>query len=302
MMTAAERPDQVALRSPDDAVLADLRAARCAGSPPPRRILHDLGLRKGDALGLMMLNRPEFHVVDAAAMLLGATPFSLYNTSPAEQIAFVMGDAGNRLVVAEPRFADVVREAAGDGVRVVELDELDGGDEDFDLERALARGGARGPADADLHLRHHGAAEGRRADPRQHAGRAARRPRRGAAGERRALGLLPALGPRRRPLGLALLGAHDLRPHGDAGGRPDAGDRRRRPGPADGLRRRPARVGEAQGGARGLGRRGAGARAAARAPRASTRRAGWPSARRRRRSRCSSSSPRAACPSARCGA
>jgi long-subunit acyl-CoA synthetase (AMP-forming) len=81
-----------------------------------------------------MLNRPEFHVVDAAAMLLGATPFSLYNTSPAEQIAFVMGDAGNRLAVAEPRFAEVVREAAGDDVRVVELGELDGGDEDFDLE------------------------------------------------------------------------------------------------------------------------------------------------------------------------
>ena len=81
-----------------------------------------------------MLNRPEFHVVDAAAMLLGATPFSLYNTSPAEQIAYVMGDAGNRLVVTEPRFADVVREAAGDGVRVLELDELAGGDEDFDLE------------------------------------------------------------------------------------------------------------------------------------------------------------------------
>jgi long-chain acyl-CoA synthetase len=133
MTTAAQRPDQVALRSPDDAfslTFAQLlrRLAATAG------ILHDLGLRRGDALGLMMLNRPEFHVVDAAAMLLGATPFSLYNTSPAEQIAFVMGDAGNRLVVAEARFLDVVREAAGDGVRVVELDELEGGDEEFDLE------------------------------------------------------------------------------------------------------------------------------------------------------------------------
>jgi long-subunit acyl-CoA synthetase (AMP-forming) len=98
-------------------------------------ILQDLGLRKGDALGLMMLNRPEFHVVDAAAMLLGATPFSLYNTSPAEQIAFVMGDAGNRLAVTEPRFADVVRAPAGDNVRVVEADELAGGDESFELER-----------------------------------------------------------------------------------------------------------------------------------------------------------------------
>jgi long-chain acyl-CoA synthetase len=140
MTTAALRPDQVALRSPDDAfslTFAQLLRRLAATAS----LLHDRGLRKGDAVGLMMLNRPEFHVVDAAAMLLGATPFSLYNTSPAEQIAFVMGDAGNRIVVAEPRFADVVRQAAGDGVQVVELGELEGGDEDFDLEphwRAVA--------------------------------------------------------------------------------------------------------------------------------------------------------------------
>lgn len=140
MTTAAPRPDQVALRSPDDALsLTFAQLVRRLAATAS--LLHDLGLRKGDALGLMMLNRPEFHVVDAAAMLLGATPFSLYNTSPAEQIAFVMGDAGNRLVVAEPRFLDVVREAAGEGVRVVELAELEGGDENFDLEphwRAVA--------------------------------------------------------------------------------------------------------------------------------------------------------------------
>jgi long-subunit acyl-CoA synthetase (AMP-forming) len=140
MTTAALRPDQVALRSPDDSfslTFAQLLRRLAATAS----LLHDRGLRKGDALGLMMLNRPEFHVVDAAAMLLGATPFSLYNTSPAEQIAFVMGDAGNRIVVAEPRFVDVVRQAVGDGVQVVELGELEGGDEDFDLEphwRAVA--------------------------------------------------------------------------------------------------------------------------------------------------------------------
>jgi long-subunit acyl-CoA synthetase (AMP-forming) len=133
MTTAAQRPDQVALRSPDDAfslTFAQLQRRLAATAS----ILYDRGLRKGDALGLMMLNRPEFHVVDAAAMLLGVTPFSLYNTSPAEQIAFVVGDAGTRLVVVEPGFADVVRQAAGDGVQVVELSELDGGDEDFDLQ------------------------------------------------------------------------------------------------------------------------------------------------------------------------
>jgi long-subunit acyl-CoA synthetase (AMP-forming) len=132
LTTAAERPDALALRTPDDGVgltYAQLLRRIVAIAS----ILHDLGLRRGDALGIMLLNRPEFHVVDAAAMLLGATPFSLYNTAPAEQIAFVMGDAGNRLVVTEPRFADVMA-AAGVGARTLLLDELTGGDEDFDLE------------------------------------------------------------------------------------------------------------------------------------------------------------------------
>src|SRR4051812_43327695 len=54
--------------------------------------LHALGVRHGDPVGLMLANRPAFHLVDAAAMLLGAVPFSVYNTSPAEQVGFVMGD------------------------------------------------------------------------------------------------------------------------------------------------------------------------------------------------------------------
>jgi long-chain acyl-CoA synthetase len=136
--TIAERGDQPALRTPDDAVsltyaqLGDrLRATAAA--------LHALGLRHGDTLALMMANRPEFHVVDAAAMLLGATPFSLYNTSPAEQLAYVMGDAGNRLVVAEQRFHEVLR-ATGTQARIVSLAELDG-DPAFDIEEHAAEVG-----------------------------------------------------------------------------------------------------------------------------------------------------------------
>ena len=131
--TIARNRDRVALRSADGAVeltYAALERELAATAS----ILHGMGLRRGDALGLMLTNRVEFHVVDAAAMLLGATPFSLYQTSPAEQIAFVMGDAGNRLVVTEPRFEAVVRQASGDGVRVVLLDELRGGDPAFDLD------------------------------------------------------------------------------------------------------------------------------------------------------------------------
>jgi long-subunit acyl-CoA synthetase (AMP-forming) len=131
-VTIAANRERVALRAPDDAVSLtydDLERTLAATAS----ILHEMGLRRGDALGLMLSNRVEFHVIDAAAMLLGATPFSLYQTSPAEQIAFVMGDAGNRLVVSEPMFEPPVRAAAGDAVRVVGLDELTGGDPGFDL-------------------------------------------------------------------------------------------------------------------------------------------------------------------------
>jgi long-subunit acyl-CoA synthetase (AMP-forming) len=142
-VTIAASRERVALRWPDEAVSLtydELERTLAATAS----ILHDMGLRRGDALGLMLRNRVEFHIVDAAAMLLGATPFSLYQTSPAEQIAFVMGDAGNRLVVTEPMFEAVVREAAGDAVRVVGLDELAGGDPGFDLD---AHADAVGPED-----------------------------------------------------------------------------------------------------------------------------------------------------------
>ena len=44
----------------------------------------------------MLTNRIEFHLLDSAAMHLGATPFSIYNTSSPEQIAYLLSDAGNR--------------------------------------------------------------------------------------------------------------------------------------------------------------------------------------------------------------
>src|SRR3954470_22514724 len=140
MTTAAQRPVQVALRTPDDAfslTFAQLMRRLAATAS----LLHDRGLRKGHALGLMMLNRPEFHVVDAAAMLLGAAPFSVYNTSPAEQVGFVMGDAGNRVVVCERQFEPVIRAAREQGASAVEHvvvieDGLPAGDDAFDLEAA----------------------------------------------------------------------------------------------------------------------------------------------------------------------
>ncbi|MBV8429636.1 MAG: long-chain fatty acid--CoA ligase [Solirubrobacterales bacterium] len=99
-ITAAEFPDQVALRTLGDGVSISFREY----AERVRRLaagLHALGVRPGDTVGLMLSNRPEFHLLDTAAMHLGATPFSIYNTSAPEQIAYLLNDADNRVFITE---------------------------------------------------------------------------------------------------------------------------------------------------------------------------------------------------------
>ena len=81
------------------------RVRRLAGG------FHALGVRHGDTVGFMLTNRPEFHLLDTAAMHLGGTPFSIYNTSSPEQIAYLLGDAGNRVMVVEAAFLAEARAA-----------------------------------------------------------------------------------------------------------------------------------------------------------------------------------------------
>ncbi|WP_129974848.1 long-chain fatty acid--CoA ligase [Rhodococcus sp. Q1] len=111
--TAAAYPDKVALRTPDDSVRYTWRqyaqrVERLAAG------LAGLGVKRGDTVGLMLTNRPEFHLLDTAAFHLGAVPFSIYNSLTAEQISYVLGNAGNRVMIAEEQFVPVLRQALGD--------------------------------------------------------------------------------------------------------------------------------------------------------------------------------------------
>jgi long-chain acyl-CoA synthetase len=56
--------------------------------------LRELGVTAGDRVVLMMANRVEFHVLDIAVLMLGATPVSIYNSSSPEQIAYLVGHSG----------------------------------------------------------------------------------------------------------------------------------------------------------------------------------------------------------------
>jgi long-chain acyl-CoA synthetase len=105
--TAAQRPDAVALRNPGDAVSLTWR--EYAGRVEQLAAgLAALGVERGDTVGLMLLNRPEFHLLDTAVMHLGATPFSVYNTARAEQVAHQFANARNRVAVTERHFLPAV--------------------------------------------------------------------------------------------------------------------------------------------------------------------------------------------------
>ncbi len=101
--TVAQNGDLVALRWKDDnddwheltyAQFADHVARVAAG-------LRAQGLGPGDRLLLMVRNVHEFHVLDTAALFLGATPVSIYNSSSPEQIEYLANDASAAMAVAE---------------------------------------------------------------------------------------------------------------------------------------------------------------------------------------------------------
>jgi long-subunit acyl-CoA synthetase (AMP-forming) len=155
--TAANHPEIVAVRMPDDSVSLTwselmARVDAVAGG------LAKLGVARGDTIALMLGNTPEFHIVDLAAVTIGATPFSIYTTYPAHEIRYLINDAGSKVIVVEQAFLPVVLEARGqlpqlEHVIVIDGDapegtialaDVEGSNPDFDLEAASA---AVGPDD-----------------------------------------------------------------------------------------------------------------------------------------------------------
>ena len=149
----AENADELAITNADGSVRltwseygAQVRRASAA--------LASEGLNSGDVVAIMLSNRPEFHIVDAGVMHLGAIAFSVYNTSAPEQIDYLFSNSRPKIVVTERQFENKVREALamrraeGDTftrrVVVIDSDEkaegleefLDQGADDFDFDAA----------------------------------------------------------------------------------------------------------------------------------------------------------------------
>jgi long-chain acyl-CoA synthetase len=133
-ITVEDHPESVAIRTKDDEVsltwaqLRDRVDALAGG-------LAASGVKRGDTVALMMGNRPEFHTADLAAMTLGATPFSIYQTFTPAQIGYVVRDAGAKVAIVEEAYLDAFR-AADTGVEsVIAAEALDKvSDPSFDTE------------------------------------------------------------------------------------------------------------------------------------------------------------------------
>jgi long-subunit acyl-CoA synthetase (AMP-forming) len=151
-ITAEDRAEAVAIRTKGDAFTitwAELRdrVDALAGG------LAKLGLERGQTIALMLSNRPEFHICDLAAMTLGATPFSIYNTYAPSQIQYLVTDAGARMLICEQQYLPRVLEAREqlpdlEHVIVVDgeapagtlaLSEVEGSNPGFDAEASVSQ-------------------------------------------------------------------------------------------------------------------------------------------------------------------
>src|SRR5438270_12791168 len=108
--TAAAHPDLTAVRTLDHSVSLSwsellARVDAVAGG------LSKLSLGRCDTAAIMLTNRPEFHIVDLAVAMLGATPFSIYVTYPAKEIEYLISDASSKVAIVEQSFLAVMQEA-----------------------------------------------------------------------------------------------------------------------------------------------------------------------------------------------
>jgi long-chain acyl-CoA synthetase len=116
--------DDVAIAAPDDYSITwsdlRLRVDAIAGG------LAGLGVGKGDTVAIMLNNRPEFIPCDLGAVALGAVPFSIYQTSTPEQIAYAVGDAGAKVGIVESAFLEQFQAARKDLPQLEHLIVIDG--------------------------------------------------------------------------------------------------------------------------------------------------------------------------------
>lgn len=147
--TVARYPNKAAIQTLDGSIryswseLAELVRRTAAG-------LASFGIGHGDTIAIVLPNTIDCHVIDYAAVHIGAIPYAIFNSAPAEQIEHQLRRADATLVVTQQAFLGKVSQAAaalsgqvrhivvvdGDAPQgVTSLAELEqSGDPDFDFD------------------------------------------------------------------------------------------------------------------------------------------------------------------------
>ena len=195
---AAEQPQAVMLRRPGPAgSWQDVTASQFSDEVVAlAKGLVAAGIEAGDRVALMSHTRYEWTLIDYAIWTAGAVTVPVYETSSAEQAEWILSDSGARACFAETAayedmiggFRDRVPGAVArvaDRSRPRRAARGGRGRRRRGHRRARRRGQGVRPGHDHLHLGHHRAAQGLRADPREPARRRAQRVPRTAGHRRR---------------------------------------------------------------------------------------------------------------------
>ncbi|MBO1751610.1 long-chain fatty acid--CoA ligase [Actinotalea sp. BY-33] len=118
-------------RAPDSTLVERSSALGSAWTPMSTRSFVDevtavakglvaRGVEPGDRVSIMSRTRYEWTLLDFAVWAVGAVPVPVYETSSAEQVAWILSDAGVRLAVVETAAHAAVTETARTGLTTLQ--------------------------------------------------------------------------------------------------------------------------------------------------------------------------------------
>lgn len=149
-----ELRDQPALRTKDDTGTWQATSWTDYGRSVRAlsRALSDLGVGKGDGVAVLSYNRADYHVIDLATLVTGATAVPVYHTNAPPQVEYVLDHSDAKVVFVENAAQRAkVEEVRGRLPKLEKVVTIEGGGGDTGYEELLARGAELDAADSAVY-------------------------------------------------------------------------------------------------------------------------------------------------------